>query len=142
MHRGKSDRILNADEVNLLVRHYTHLDHSHQAAEEWWAGAVALDHSLEGLPRTVEEIATTNMSSQHRWRAWLVNTQSSKQLGSHWSTVVASTEMQMLHITVEDHPMASSLQLLQSTVEEHSMASSSQLLQSTAKPSAASTVPE
>ena len=47
---GKKDlgRILDSDEVNLLVRAYSHLDQRSQAAEEWWAGAVALDHFLIG----------------------------------------------------------------------------------------------
>ena len=42
--RKKVDhRILDAEQVKRLVRHYSHLDQRHQAAEEWWAGAVALD---------------------------------------------------------------------------------------------------
>ena len=54
--RKKGDqRILETDEVNCLVRHYSHLDQRRQAAEEWWAGAVALDHFLTGLPIVVEE---------------------------------------------------------------------------------------
>ena len=77
-------RILDADEVNRLVRHYSHLDLRHDAAEEWCAGAVALDHFLAGLPNVVEEITTTSPHSQHRWQAWAVNTQTSRQLGSHW----------------------------------------------------------
>ena len=84
-------RILDTDEVNRLVRHYSHLDQRHQAAEEWWAGAVALDHFLTGLPNVVEEITTTSSHTQHRWRAWAVNTQTSRQLGSHWFTVVVGT---------------------------------------------------
>ena len=82
------ERILESDEVNRLVRHYSHLEERHQAAEEWWAGAVALDHFLTGLPNVVEEITTTSSHTQHRWRAWAVNTQTSRQLGSHWFTVV------------------------------------------------------
>ena len=42
--KASEDRpgILESDEVNKLVRHYSHLDESLQATEEWWAGAVAL----------------------------------------------------------------------------------------------------
>ena len=97
------DRILEADEVNRLVRHYSYLDQRYQAAEEWWAGAVALDNFLTGLPDMVAELATTNLGQRHRWRAWIVNTQHSAQLGSHWFTVVVGA-------TVGDVP-----QLLQST---------------------------
>ena len=99
--RKKGDqRILQTDEVNCLVRHYSHLDQRHQAAEEWWAGAVALDHFLEGLPNIVEEITATSPHTQHRWRAWVVNTQTSRQRGSHWFTVVVGTQMQHVGATV------------------------------------------
>ena len=47
------DRILDSDHVNRLVRHYSYLDQRMQAEEEWWAGAVALDHFLIGLPDAV-----------------------------------------------------------------------------------------
>ena len=80
--RKKGDqRTLDTDEVNRLVRHYSHLDQRHQAAEEWWAGAVALDHFLTGLPNVVEEITTTGVHTQHRWRAWVVNTQDFQTAG-------------------------------------------------------------
>ena len=46
LHKRDDDRILDSDEVNRLVRHYSYLDQRPQAAEEWWAGAVALDHSM------------------------------------------------------------------------------------------------
>ena len=82
------DRILDSDEVNRLVRHYSYLDQRSQAEEEWWAGAVGLDHFLIGLPDFVSELAAATSAKQHRWRAWIVNTQSSAQLGSHWFTVV------------------------------------------------------
>ena len=74
IHRGNKilrrkglDRIHESDEVNRLVRHYSHLDQRHQAAEEWWAGAVALDHFLTGLPNIVKEITATSLHTQHRW---------------------------------------------------------------------------
>ena len=69
LRKRDDDRILGTDEVNRLVRHYSHLDQRHQAAEDWWAGAVALDHFLTGLPNAVEEI-TTSPHTQHRWRTW------------------------------------------------------------------------
>ena len=93
IHRGNKilrrrglDRILESDEVNRLVRHYSHIDQNSQAAEEWWAGAVALNHFLTGLPDMIAELATTNLGQRHKWRAWIVNTQHSEQLGSHWFT--------------------------------------------------------
>ena len=98
--RKKGDqRILETDEVNCLVRHYSHLDQRRQAAEEWWAGAVALDHFLTGLPIGVEEITTTGPHTQHQWRAWVVNTQTSRQPGSHWITVVVGTQQQHVGAT-------------------------------------------
>ena len=97
------DRILSSDEINRLVRHFSCLDQRSQAQEEWWAGAVAFDHFLIGLAAMVDELAATTSGQQHLWRAWIVNTQSSAQLGSHWFTVV-------LGANVED-----SSQLLQST---------------------------
>ena len=36
----------------------------------------------------VAELSTANLGQRHRWRAWIVNTQHSEQLGSHWFTVV------------------------------------------------------
>mgnify|MGYP000255573124 CR=1 FL=1 len=44
------DRILNSDQVNRLVRHYSYADQRSQGEEEWWACAIALDHFLIGLP--------------------------------------------------------------------------------------------
>ena len=137
--RKKGDhRILDTDEVNRLVRHYSHLDQRHQAAEEWWAGAVALDHFLTGLPNVVEEITTTRPHTQHRWRAWAVNTQTSRQLGSHWFTVVVGTQTQLLRSTAEHCTITSSSglpstadELPQSTGERRATASCSQAAQPT-----------
>ena len=98
--RKRSDqRILETDEVNCLVRNYSHLDQRHQASEEWWAGAVAVDHFLVGLPIAVEEITTTGPRTQHEWRGWVVNTQTSRQSGSHWFTVVVGTKQQHVGAT-------------------------------------------
>ena len=88
------DRILDSDEVNRLVRRYSHLDQRSQADEEWWAGAIALDHFLIGLPHIVEEIGATTSNSQHLWRAWIVNTQSSARAGSHWFTVIVGASVE------------------------------------------------
>ena len=104
-------------------------------AEEWWAGAVALDHFLTGLPNTVEEIIAIGPHTQHRWRAWAVNTQTSRQLGSHWFTVVVGTQTQLLHSTAEHCTITSSSglpstadELLQSSGEHRTTASCSQAL--------------
>ena len=96
LHKGSDDRILEADQVNRLVRHYSHLDRRQQAAEEWWGGAIAIDHFLAGLPSSVQELTTDSSDKQHRWRVWIVNTQTSKQQGSHWFTVVLGTQTQLL----------------------------------------------
>ena len=116
------DRILDSDQVNRLVRHYSCLDQNSQAEEEWWAGAVALDHFLIGLPDLVSELAAATSTKQHQWKAWIVNTQSSAQLGSHWFTVVVGAAVQ------------NSAQLLQSTATSSTVRGTlelSQPLQST-----------
>ena len=85
------------------------------------AGAVALDHFLMGLPDMLDEVAATTSGQQHRWRAWIVNTQSSAQLGSHWFTVVVGAAV------------GNSSQLLQSTATSSTagiMVDSNQPLQS------------
>ena len=70
----------------------------------------------------MEEITTTSPYTQHRWRAWVVNTQTSRQHGSHWFTVVVGTQTQLLQSITEHRTSASSSrppgtadQLLQST---------------------------
>ena len=42
------DRILDSDQVNRLVRHYSCLDQNSQAEEEWWAGLGSLATSNPG----------------------------------------------------------------------------------------------
>ena len=132
---------LETDEVNRLVRHYSHLDQISQAAEEWWAGAVALDHFLTGLPDMVAERATANLGQRHRWRAWIVNTQHSEQLGSHWFTVVVGAAVgnvpQLLQSTASSSAVRRVPELSQSHAsssaagrEPRSMLEPSQLLQS------------
>ena len=59
------DRILDSDEVNRLVRHYSYLDQRSQAEEEWWAGAVGLDHFLIGLSDFVSELVAATSAKQH-----------------------------------------------------------------------------
>ena len=80
----------------------------------------------------MEKITTTTPHTQHRWRAWAVNTQTSRQLGSHWFTVVVGTQTQQLQNTAEHRTIASSSQpldtpdlLQQSTGEHRTTASSS-----------------
>jgi hypothetical protein len=99
LHKRSDNRILETDEVNRLVRHYSHLDQRHQAAEEWWGGAIAIDHFLTGLPNSIQELSTIASDKQHRWRAWIVNTQTSRQQGSHWFTVIIGTQTQLLQST-------------------------------------------
>jgi len=110
-------RILDSDQVNRLVCHYSYVDQGSQAQEEWWAGAVALDHFLIGLPRMVDEMAAATSGQQHRWRAWIVNTQSSAQLGSHWFTVVVGVAVgnssQLLQSTATSSAAGSTLELNQ-----------------------------
>ncbi len=96
LRKTDDDRKLDCDQVNTLVRHYSHLHERRGAAEEWWGGAVGLDHFLIGLPTFVEELSTTTSDRQHRWRAWVVNTQTSAHPGSHWFTVVVGAKMQLL----------------------------------------------
>ena len=50
-------RVLESDDVNRLVRHYSYLDTRVHAAEEWWGGAVALDNFTSGLMHFVESVA-------------------------------------------------------------------------------------
>ena len=117
LRKGHLDRILDSDQVNRLVRRYSYVDQRSQADEEWWAGAVALDHFLIGLPDFASELAATTSSKQHRWRAWIVNTQSSAQCGSHWFTVVVGVAVgnssQLLQSTATSSTAGSMLELNQ-----------------------------
>ena len=70
------------------MRHYTGLPQRQQAAEEWWGGAVALDHFMAGLPEAIADFTDGNHERQHLFRAWVVNTQTSARLGSHCVTIV------------------------------------------------------
>ena len=76
IHRGNNilnkrddDRMLDADQVNHLVRQHSHLDHRHRAAGGWWGGAIAIDHFLIGLPDSMQESSASVSDKQHRWRA-------------------------------------------------------------------------
>ena len=66
LRKTEDNRILDSDEVNHLVRHYSHLDQRKQAAEEWWGGAVALDHFLTGFSNAMENITSTSSQTQCR----------------------------------------------------------------------------
>ena len=90
--------------MNRLVREYCHIANKPQVAEEWWAGAVGLDHFLEGIIYTASEILSPSGSAQHRWRVWVVNTQSSRQVGSHWFTVAIGVHQEQK----EEKPQAAS----------------------------------
>ena len=142
IHRGNrvlnkidDDRILDTDQVNRLVRHYTFLDQSPQAAEEWWGGAIAIDHFITGLTNSVREICASSSQEQHRWRAWVVNTQTSGQLGSHWFTVAVGIQEQLTQSigeqqesTASSQCLGTAAQMLQSTVGNQASVSSSQNL--------------
>ena len=99
-----AERVLESDQVNRLVREYCHIANKPQVAEEWWAGAVGLDHFLEGIIHTASEILSPSGSAQHRWRVWVVNTQSSRQVGSHWFTVAIGVHQEQK----EEKPQAAS----------------------------------
>ena len=79
------ERILYSDDINRLVRNYSGIDQRQHAAEEWYAGAIALDDFLRGLPEAIQELHNTK--SSHQWRVWIVNTQTSMQAGRHWFTL-------------------------------------------------------
>ena len=85
-------RILDSDQVNQLVREYCNVPSDSQVNEEWWAGAIALDHFLQGLIETAKEMLSPTSRSQHGWKIWIVNTQSSRRSGSHWFTVAIGVQ--------------------------------------------------
>ena len=92
LQRASAGRILDSDAVNRLVRHYSNLTSNPGAAEEWWGGAVALDHFLEGIAEFAEQVCKGGQQ-QHQWRAWVVNAQTSTQLGSHWFMAAAGRQV-------------------------------------------------
>ena len=95
LHKRGGERVLTSDEVNVLVRHYAHLAANPQAHEEWWGGAVALDHFLDGaLDHFVRALSGAEQQLQHQWRVWIVNTQTSTQRGSHWFTVAVGKQLE------------------------------------------------
>ena len=95
--------VLLAEDVNQLVRSYTALDQRPQASEEWWAGAVALDNFFGGVSQFLDEISGEASHRQHHWRAWVVNTQTSCQNGSHWFSVVVGRALEPLMPTDASH---------------------------------------
>ena len=80
-------QVLETKEVNQLVRSYAHLAEHVRAHEEWWGGAVALDHFIDGVCQFVRSAHDGTVTAEHKWRGWVVNTQTSTQPGSHWFTV-------------------------------------------------------
>ena len=87
LRRSAADRVLEVADVNTLVRAYSHLDANAQAHEEWWGGAIGQDNFLEGALDDFLSALGVGISRGHQWRAWVVNTQTSRQAGSHWFTV-------------------------------------------------------
>ena len=81
---GGHARVLVTEDVNKLVHAYANLtDHLH-AQEDWWGGAVALDHFVDGVG---DFLQSSDRASMHQWRTWVVNTQTSADEGRHWFTV-------------------------------------------------------
>ncbi len=70
-----------------MVRAYAELDANPRAHEDWWGGAVALDHFADGVVDFLRQTHDQEGASMHHWRAWVVNTQTSSQAGSHWFSV-------------------------------------------------------
>ena len=112
------DRVLNSDQVNQLVREYCNIANRPRVEEEWWAGAVGLDHFLEGVIDAASEMLSTSGRSQHRWRAWIVNTQISRQAGSHWFTVAIGVQQAQK----EEKPQARSAAQRPRASEAHPLA--------------------
>ena len=108
-------RVLEADDVNRLVRHYAFLDTRLQASEEWWGGAVALNNFFVGVDQFLQELQAAEHDKQHNWRSWVVNTHCSGERGSHWFTVALGRRSE------GDAPEA----LLQSALQEHCQSDSS-----------------
>lgn len=78
------------------------------------------------MPSSVQEISAAISVKQHRWRAWVVNTQTSTQLGSHWFTVVVGTQTQLLQSTAEHQTSASSSSHLATDATANSSVATSQ----------------
>ena len=112
------DRVLNSDQVNQLGREYCNIANRPRVEEEWWAGAVGLDHFLEGVIDAASEMLSTSGRSQHRWRAWIVNTQISRQAGSHWFTVAIGVQQAQK----EEKPQARSAAQRPRASEAHPLA--------------------
>ena len=68
LNKSSENRVLDSDEVNCLVRHYTGLAQRQQAAEEWWGGAVALDHFMTGLPEAIADLTEATHEQQHLFK--------------------------------------------------------------------------
>ncbi len=79
--------MLATEDVNTLVHAYANLKQHLQAQEDWWGGAVALDHFATGVGDFLCSAHGSDDARMHQWRTWVVNTQTSTQDGSHWFTV-------------------------------------------------------
>ena len=105
LKRDGTERVLEVADVNALVRQYSHLHTHTQAQEEWWGGAVALDNFLLGaLDDFLDDLTGARRLRQHQCRAWVVNTQSSWQQGSHWFTVVLGIRLSSVSSHSENSP--------------------------------------
>ena len=93
--RDVAARVLHVADVNALVEHHSHLEATLQAQEEWWAGAVSLDNVLDGgFTEFLDSLVSGHQAQhQHRWRAWVVNTEWAWQEGRHWFTAVAGSRV-------------------------------------------------
>ena len=58
-------RVLGTEEVNQLVRCYAHLAEHIHAQEEWWGGAVALDHFIDGVCQFVRSAHDGTETAEH-----------------------------------------------------------------------------
>ena len=86
----------------------------------------------------MQELITDSSDKQHRWRGWIVNTQTSRQQGSHWFTVVLGIQTQLLQsIATQDASDSCASQLatdcIASSSDTGTAPSSAHLPKSTAK---------
>ena len=74
---------LDSRQLNKLVCEYCDTD----VPEDWWVGAVTLDEFLQAVIYTANDMLAPTDTPQDQWKAWIVNTHSAREPGSHWFTV-------------------------------------------------------